>query len=149
MKLSSLTFFWGPWWNFKHLMHLKVNWFITTTFSVTHKGPWFTADLFFDSMTGRAQDLSFKSKQRRCESHAQRQPPVLLFKANRRLSLCNVQQMRINHSQTYIYIYTVLPFCDLASFRCCRDSSSRGANLRPNISTSRWWRLTNWLSVLL
>lgn len=80
-------------------MHLKVHWFITTTFSVSHKSPRFTADLFFDSMTERAQDLSFKSEWRRCESHSQRQPPVLLIKANRSLSLC-IQQTS-NHSQTF------------------------------------------------
>lgn len=95
----NFHFFWCPWWNFKHLMHLKVPWFITTTFIVSHKGPWFTADLFFDRMTERAQDLSFKSEWRRRESHSQRQPPVLLIKANCRLSLCSIQQLS-NHSQT-------------------------------------------------
>lgn len=85
-------FFWCPWWNFKHLMHLKVHWFISTTFSMSQKGPRFTADLFFDGMTERAQDLSFKSEWR--------QPPVLLIKANRRLSRCSIQQIS-NHSQTF------------------------------------------------
>lgn len=42
----------------------------------------------------------------------------------------------------------MLTFCDLTSLRYCRGSSSLGANLRPNTSTSRWWLLTNWLSVL-
>lgn len=83
-----LLLFLRPWWNFKHLVHLKVNWFITMTFSVSHKGSWFTAD------------LSFKSKRRWCESHSQRQPPVPLFKANRRLSLCGAKQTCIKHSQT-------------------------------------------------
>lgn len=81
-------------------MHLKVHWFITTTFGVSHKGPRFTADLSLDSMTESAQDLSFKSEWRRCESHSQRQPPVLLMKANRRLSPCSIQQIS-NHSQTF------------------------------------------------
>lgn len=67
---------------------------------MSHKGSRFTADLFFERMTERAQDLSFKSEWRRCESHSQRQPPVPLIKANRRLSLCSIQQIS-NQSQTF------------------------------------------------